>query len=712
MLLLVAILLKTLRLSLLFLSAGDGESGTTGAAEGMRRIGELAAQSGDSMQDLINNSISPFYIKKEIIEQEENNMDTAEQGGPELVGVCLPSFQNTAGDSSRGSEDEGSPGRVIQELFAEGGKTVPSGTERPPVLPRIDHRYHVVRGLRSKDRTGMDLNKEGVVPLSNRVGFQVQGDDRFALIENVFKVDKGRNVSRSFDTTGRICETCPAAHDAFQGKDDLPVVFALSDQHFSPCLPARDQKDCIRVCRVEDGYLREIVGEFVSGVGKRRLVPGSVVLLGSLTHLERDGTAKYAEEWKQCRNWIQSDLGGIMVLPLIPMPMEDISDRATIRSLIEFLSWFDCLPEAEVKLLSDTRKQFVSRLLARTGTGRGWCDGRQTFTMPVDLSSFNSVTFNSRLWGNRPRKVNAFTVEDERLWAGMLAGELNRDFSLNLSEDLGIFRSASEIRKMGEGTNKVKIVVGGGSNASKLATALKNQGIVVDSLAVPGWRLTPDNVKKLIDSISAAEEGSVFVLYGIGNSCFVSVDDDMRSGPPFRGRDGKFHSHGTLEVVSGFLLDRILTLLKDVVSSCNGRFLVIVTPMPRYWIPCCPKGKQLDEAGSDSDKRRLLRELSRLRAAISGMVARLRRTDNVQVINPLESLGLHDDLQAIEQVMIGPTHLVTASYKVLADSIVKKVLAVKQGKRRGERHPSASSNSKRGRFDAGYRYGNRSGPAN
>jgi hypothetical protein len=300
--------------------------------------------------------------------------------------------------------------------------------------------------------------------------------------------------------------------------------------------------------------------------------------------------------------------------------------------------------------------------------------------------------------------MTAFTVEDERLWAGRLAGELNRDFSLNLSEDLGIFRSATEIRKMAEGSNKVKIVVGGGSNASKLAAALKSQGMAVESLAVPGWRLTPENVKKLVDSISASEEGSVFVLYGIGNSCFVSVDEDMRSGPPFRGRDGKFHSHGTLEVVSGFLLDRILTLLKDVVSSCIGRHLVIVTPMPRYWIPCCPKGRQLDEAGSDTEKRRLLRELGRLRTAISGMVARLRRTDNVLVINPLEALGLHEDLQAIEQVMIGPTHLVTAGYRMLADSIVKKVLAAKQGKRKGDMTHAGSSNSKRGRSGTGQRY--------
>ncbi len=64
--------------------------------------------------------------------------------------------------------------------------------------------------------------------------------------------------------------------------------------------------------------------------------------------------------------------------------------------------------------------------------------------------------------------------------------------------------------------------------------------MAVESLAVPGWRLTPENVKKLVDSIAASEEGSVFVLYGIGNSCFVSVDEDMRSGRLSGGGTGNF----------------------------------------------------------------------------------------------------------------------------------------------------------------------------
>jgi hypothetical protein len=60
-----------------------------------------------------------------------------------------------------------------------------------------------------------------------------------------------------------------------------------------------------------------------------------------------------------------------MVLPLIPMPMENITDRATVRSILEFFSWFEDLPETEVRLLSETRKEFVSHFLPRNGPGGG-----------------------------------------------------------------------------------------------------------------------------------------------------------------------------------------------------------------------------------------------------------------------------------------------------------------------------------------------------
>jgi hypothetical protein len=180
----------------------------------------------------------------------------------------------------------------------------------------------------------------------------------------------------------------------------------------------------------------------------------------------------------------------------------------------------------------------------------------------VDLSS--NVSSTGR--GGWPPSLK----ETERQRAAKLAKELNRDFALGLSATPSVARKVEEIGKMAVGTNQVKIVFAGGSNAAKVAAQCKGPGSTVESVAVPGWKMASSRVKKLIETISAADENTIFVLYGIGNVCFVSVDEDMRSGPPFRGRDGKFHAHGTLEVVSGVLFDWILTLLKDVVSAWKG----------------------------------------------------------------------------------------------------------------------------------------------
>ncbi len=236
------------------LFAGGGESDTTGAAE----AGQGADTTSGSLQDIVNNSISPFYIKKEIIErEEEDGMDEEDTETPEMIGVVLPAFEQS--DPGTQSEDEGTRG--LAGLFEERAgekRAFPTAPPEPVPVPRIDHWYHVVRGLRAKDRKGIDLNKNGVVPVSGSDGFGVKGDDRFAFNSNSFKVEKGRNVSRSFDTSNMMCVTCPAGgQEVKQGKDGLPVVFALSDQQFSPCLPTTDRKDCIRVLRVEDGYLRE-----------------------------------------------------------------------------------------------------------------------------------------------------------------------------------------------------------------------------------------------------------------------------------------------------------------------------------------------------------------------------------------------------------------------------------------------------------------------
>ncbi len=127
------------------------ESGTTGAAEEGQRA---ATTAGGSLQDMVNNSISPFYIKKEIIEREDeegNVMNVEDADSPEMVGVVVPVCEQS--DPGTQSEEEGVRG-IAGLLEERTGKTRGLDVEVPePIpVPRIDHRYHVVRGLRAKDR--------------------------------------------------------------------------------------------------------------------------------------------------------------------------------------------------------------------------------------------------------------------------------------------------------------------------------------------------------------------------------------------------------------------------------------------------------------------------------------------------------------------------------------------------------------------------------
>jgi hypothetical protein len=683
-----------------------------GSGEGGSGMGDFSRiRTRQDLQQVINNSITPFYVKKECIEQEEEGKMDEDMQEPEtqLIGVHIPRFETNNPDAGFSSgedsveDEEMDPVTSIRQLYNEGGGR--GNTPPPPspqlvrTVPRLDHRYYVVKGLRNKDPYGRELSD---TPAPNKVsaGFMIPDDDRTSLNSNSFRTDKCRNVSRSFKGDSLECTSClSGGHDVSQGKGGLPVVFAVSDQHFSPNLPARDGRDCMKILRVEDGSLREIVGEFLSTVGRRSLAPGSVVLLGSLSQLAKDGTGMYAEEWHRCRKWLMTDLGEIMVLPLIPLPMEDVTDEATMRSLLEFFSWFNKMPDVEAKLLAETRQHYINLYMARTGTGPGCCDKRESFSMPTSLAGTNFYTYHSRNWGERPKAMRAFTVETEKYWADRIIADINAEFSLDLSTDLCVNRNAGIILMEEAVRNKVEVLVAGASNAGKLLPHLTCQEVNVTSLATPGWRLTGDKVADMASKLEALPEGSVLVLYGLDNSVFVAVDEDMRSGPPFRGRDGKHHAHGRMEVVTGFIMDRIMKQLEELMLACKGRILIIVTPMPRYWLPCCDKQVGLDRTELDGDKARLLREIGRFRRAISSLVMRLRLSSSIKVLDPLSTLEVRDDIPSIEQLMVDTVHLTTGSYQVLGREVRRIMELSRVSKRKHEL--ARQADRKRPRMDGG-----------
>jgi len=60
------------------------------------------------------------------------------------------------------------------------------------------------------------------------------------------------------------------------------------------------------------------VQEFLNVVKKWMIVPGTIIMLGSLSQLGRQGTAWHAGEWVRCKNVLKRELGEVLVTPSSP----------------------------------------------------------------------------------------------------------------------------------------------------------------------------------------------------------------------------------------------------------------------------------------------------------------------------------------------------------------------------------------------------------
>jgi hypothetical protein len=318
-----------------------------------------------------------------------------------------------------------------------------------------------------------------------------------------------------------------------------------------------------------------------------------------------------------------------------------------------------------------------------------------SFKLPISLSGSGKSTYKSRRWGARPEIILAFNQETEKYWISILADNLNKDLATDLSVDISFHRKGADIRQLELSLSSSATVVAGASNANRTALALAERNVPVTNLARPGWRITAATVDELVVRLRDVGGGDILVLHGLDANLFVWVDEDMSSRPPFKGRDGKYHSHGRLEVVSGYHLEKILDNIALLIDGCCGRRIILVMPIPRFWIACCAQARTASAEDTDADRRRLLRELGRFKRAVSNLISRKKMDEKVKIVSPLEVIGVKDDLNSIEQVMLDPVHLLPACYGMVAEEIVRVLESWRDNKRKSTTPAGGSSKKAR-----------------
>jgi hypothetical protein len=151
-------------------------------------------------------------------------------------------------------------------------------------------------------------------------GFDLSGDGRVRQAVLCHRMDVMLNVTCSFDPATMICTGCKerGAHSMIRGDRGEPVVLVFTDQNFPAVLYSEDKEHCIGVVRAEHGSMREIgfmVTDMLDGVA---LAPGSVILVGSVSDLAKQGVSGYTEEVARTVRILGEKLGPNVQVGILP----------------------------------------------------------------------------------------------------------------------------------------------------------------------------------------------------------------------------------------------------------------------------------------------------------------------------------------------------------------------------------------------------------
>jgi hypothetical protein len=406
------------------------------------------------------------------------------------------------------------------------------------------------------------------------------------------------------------------------------------------------------------------------------MAAGSVLLIGSLSHIKTRGTADYADSLVK----VIADLGdragaGIEVIPLVLIPMHGVEAPSTVRSMLDLDAWLMTVQVTATTVLPKTRELFWAATADGAPAAQHGGDS-VTLMMPSSLRNNRKrpITMD-RFEVPPPAAVPPITSDLERQLIKSMFSEINESFGLSLDTEPDCTRSVPPIA--GHGDNRLILV--GASHMVKVAAVLCSKGTVVKDLCSLGWIPTQESLNQAAAYITELSMGSgdTLVMDLWSNSAHMGTDE---MGIPSRAQkspaDGHYHVLGELQAAPKTMFSLILSMAKGVMDAAGGSTIILVAPLPRYILSkCCDKSEHISNWGSEQ----FFSELSvAVKSAISA-VAAAGMADKVSFLDYMSHLGAVDapihglTTRAGKQVWQerDPVHVTHWAYEELAAAILE-----------------------------------------
>jgi hypothetical protein len=262
---------------------------------------------------------------------------------------------------------------------------------------------------------------------------------------NFHRTNANRNISSSV-TVDLECLACATPHSLRDNVSAcLPLVVVLADQAFPPMIPGRDGR-CIVIIRVEDGLLFELeqafADIFAELLGPNGSFPrGSVVLLGSISHLGGRGLVSYVTDLYGTMASLGSKTGsGVEVIPFVPVPVCGLGGGGLVRDLLDLDAWILGSGLGPGIQLEGTRWAFWD-VMGSAGIGINDDKGVWTFFVPTDCRNPRKRVFCSQPPSPAlPASLPPLSSLEEKKIVYALISDINGFYGINLDPNPSLER--------------------------------------------------------------------------------------------------------------------------------------------------------------------------------------------------------------------------------------------------------------------------------
>jgi len=487
---------------------------------------------------------------------------------------------------------------------------------------QVSRLYTTVRTARLHMLASMSLRDGASRPMRSIGQLEPEDDARASRAVTSYRYEEKVNLTCTFSFEDLNCVSCLKAHKIMfrtgtriRPEDMGPLLFILSDQHFPACLPPMVKGECVKILRIEDGGLEQLVTKLLKVVKGHVMPAGSVVQICSLSHLKAVGLEAYCGDMVKAIDLLwQKYRGGISTIHGFPLINCDLNDGTLLNSVVNAQKWYVSVLPKRARYIHNTANMVYGPLLK--GAADETDDEGDRRRLPRGLlPSAGGSIFSTCSMGSTAKLVRRTEMATETAVVTAMLEEFNRTFSMGLARDIQFGRGLESKPNHREDEKEDFIVmVIGASHADRVCSYLEKEGLTVINLAKPGWKVNEDSVeevRKLIEFELARSPSTAAVLFfGMDNCTYFGSTQIGSRQPAIRDSAGKHHLEGRLVMATRDDIKELARGMMPLMKQVNELQKVVVTPLPRYlWSKCCADPRHVANMGGDSYKSRMMDNL-------------------------------------------------------------------------------------------------------